>query len=64
MVDNGVIQHLKYVMRSKSIDVQREAARALANISAEYTCEYARCVVLFTYNFIYLLSFSVFQMRP
>ncbi|KAJ1401004.1 armadillo-type protein [Ochromonadaceae sp. CCMP2298] len=30
-------------MRSKSIDVQREAARALANISAEYT--YAPVIV-------------------
>lgn len=32
----GVLQHLKFVMRSKSVDVQREAVRGVANISAEY----------------------------
>lgn len=33
---SGVLQHLKFVMRSKSVDVQREAVRGVANISAEY----------------------------
>ena len=32
----GVLQHLKFVMRNKSVDVQREAVRGVANISAEY----------------------------
>lgn len=32
----GMLQHLKFVMRSKSVDVQREAVRGVANISAEY----------------------------
>ncbi|CAM9961478.1 unnamed protein product, partial [Hapterophycus canaliculatus] len=36
MVESGVLQHLKFVMRSKSVDVQREAVRGVANISAEY----------------------------
>lgn len=31
-----MLQHLKFVMRSKSVDVQREAVRGVANISAEY----------------------------
>lgn len=33
---SGGLQHLKFVMRNKSVDVQREAVRGVANISAEY----------------------------
>lgn len=36
MVERGVIQHLKFVGRSKSIDIQREAVRGLANISGDF----------------------------
>ena len=45
MVQEGVIEHLKYVLRSKSIDIQREAARAMANISADYA--YAPAIVAY-----------------
>ena len=43
MVDSGALQHIKYAMRSKSIDIQREAARALSNVSADYA--YAPAIV-------------------
>ena len=43
MVESGVIQHIKFVLRSKSIDIQREASRALANVSAEFA--YAPAIV-------------------
>lgn len=35
-LSKGLLQHLKFIMRSKSVDVQREAVRGIANISAEY----------------------------
>ena len=37
MIETGLLQHLKYVLRSKSVDVQREAVRAIGNLSAEYS---------------------------
>jgi hypothetical protein len=43
MVEKEIIQHLKFVIRSKSIDIQREGVRALANISAEFA--YAPAIV-------------------
>jgi hypothetical protein len=36
MIESGILAHLKYVLKSKSIDVQRESIRALANLSADY----------------------------
>ena len=38
MVERGVIQHLKYVGRSKSIDIQRESVRGEERT---HTCTYA-----------------------
>ncbi len=36
MVSNGTLQHLKFVLKSESLEVQREACRALGNLSAEF----------------------------
>ena len=37
MVEEGLLQHLKFVLRSKNFNVQRESARAIANLAAEYS---------------------------
>ena len=38
MVHDGILQHLKFAMRSESIDVIREAVRAIANLSSDFSC--------------------------
>jgi hypothetical protein len=35
MLDRGIVQRLKFVLRSKSVVCHREAVRCLANLSAE-----------------------------
>ena len=37
MVAEGTLQHLKFVLRSASVEVQREAARAMGNLAAEFS---------------------------
>jgi len=36
MVEAGTLQHLKFMLAHESMEVQREAARALGNLSAEF----------------------------
>ena len=36
LTQSGIIQHLKYVTRSKNKDIQREAARGIANICCDH----------------------------